>query len=281
MSSSSNKPRGYATRSAHSATSTLTNATFQGLPSPFSPRDETKNDEIQPLEPGANGVAVVIPSPERKAQTGGLGGLPPPPLSPTPIGNDGNGGMDFADAKPAQPAEIIDPAEGLRKYLKMLKMGLPQVAAEHKMRQDGKDPELLIEYLENGGSIDPPTPEKATANIDISSNGEKPKSDQKPDEKQPGEKDKEDEKKWDDSDAPEHLKKYLKMLKLKIPMKVVQNKMKQNGDNEQELQDWLDRPKKEVTDKGKDNGNDKAKEPPEELKRYLKMLKLKNSNACG
>merc|ERR1712130_897221 len=37
----------------------------------------------------------------------------------------------------------------------MLKMNIPQLAVENRMRQDGKDPDLLINYLENGGSIDP------------------------------------------------------------------------------------------------------------------------------
>merc|ERR1712113_818655 len=67
-------------------------------------------------------------------------------------------------------------------------------------------------------------------------------------------------------EPPEKLKKYLKMIKMKIPLNVVKNKMKQNGDDIAMLENWLNPPTK--TDEA-------PKEPPEKLKKYLKMMKMK------
>ena len=64
---------------------------------------------------------------------------------------------------------------------------------------------------------------------------------------------------------PESLRKYLKMLQVKVPLQAVKNKMKRDGRNAQELDLWL-------------NGGDapkQQKEPPERLRKYLKMIRMK------
>ena len=283
-SSTNNKPRGYATRQDMTTpTNTMTTASFSII-------DDVKNGEDAEL--GSNGVAVVTAG-------GGLGGgLPPPPLSPdglstkgisatpsilSPTTNtttsevapgailDAPGSTAGAINDVAPPSvSVVGPPTELKPYLKMLRMRLPQVAVEHKMRKDGLDPELLIEYLENGGSIEEPkaaetstTPQ--TSNTTTTNN----KTTEKKEDKSGADK-KEDNaaKKGANKEPPEKLKKYLKMMKLKIPLNVVKNKMKQNGDNPQDLEDWLNPPQNAEED-------DKPREPPKELERYLKMLKMK------
>ena len=65
------------------------------------------------------------------------------------------------------------------------------------------------------------------------------------------------------AEPPDHLKCYLKMIKMRIPLHSVKNKMKINGVDPKELEDWLNRPKVQPVP---------ATEPPEHLKKYLRLM---------
>merc|ERR1719242_1673876 len=68
------------------------------------------------------------------------------------------------------------------------------------------------------------------------------------------------------AEPPEKLKKYLRMKKMNIPLVAIKNKMKQNGDDPQELEDWLNPPAPQPAVPAK---------PPEHLSKYLRMIKMK------
>eukprot|EP01083_Nonionella_stella_P035689 97347_1 len=168
-------------------------------------------------------------------------GLPPPP--PLDDDEDDEKNEQKETNKETQEATSADGAEGIgdppaeiEKYLRMMKMRVPLAAVQNKMTQNGHTDHIdTLEFWFNRRQSQPQAKPEAAAptNTDKADNQRVP---------------------------PPELEKYLRMIKMKIPLKVVKNKMKVNGDKVQMLEDWL---------------NPNQKEPPAEIKKYLRMMKMK------
>jgi len=118
------------------------------------------------------------------------------------VANNNNGGAKNVTQNTSAPEKKPDVPDDLKKYAKMLKIGMPKVSVINKMRMDGVDPKRLGE-IDGTAKPKPPSTEST----------EKKKV-----------------------AIPEELKKYHKMLTLmKVPQHVVENKMKMEGVNPERI----------------------------------------------
>eukprot|EP01084_Bolivina_argentea_P073631 133608_1 len=154
--------------------------------------------------------------------------------------------------------------EKFKIYCKMIKLKIPFKIVKNKMIQNGDDPQELVDFLTNTSERKNDLVNLLTFTFNM------------------------------ENDPPEKLKIYFRMVKMKIPLNVVKNKMKLNGYNPQELVDWLTHKKlKEyckmiklkiplnvVENKMKNNGHnpeklvDWIKLPLNELPQYIRMIEM-------